>query len=858
MRWIAHLLIAALVAGLPLAGLAQGDAAQPAPAQQAESGTGFALPADGGAESPDLMLGRWDAEAALIEQVLADHDLNWAEIEGMRVALDAQRGAVPKIVAEVETRLKPLRDQRKALGDPPEDGSAEAHEIVAERARLAERIAAIEALELRATQADARAAALLAELSDLRRELFTRQFMTRGPSIFGAGAAGQALASVTKVAAEIRAETSERIAGAVLDARFLVRMLLTLLLIAGALFLVLRVKRAALRRLMPVAGAPSRAGALAGLSVTLVRLLMSGTALAMTAFALWNSGFLGPRGELLLGGIAQTVMAVIAAYALGGAYYAPHIPQYRLSRLGDEDAIAASRWLMALAAVMGLDLAFVVNGHQLGLSLAALDFLNTALICGGAVALWAFAGYLRIAPPEPAPKAAEEDPDVPAEEVPERAIGPTLSSAAAIIARAVAVVSPALSLMGFFVAAHFVFYPMVQSGAVIGACVLLFSRVQDMIDRLSQPDEAAAGEGAETAPSRIQLIPVLVGFLLICAATPVLALIWGADLTDLSSAWRLVAEGFEVGEITISPVDFFWFLLVFSVGYVVTRLVQGVLSRSVLPVTGLDAGGRAAVRAGVGYVGVTLAALAAISATGLDLSNLAIVAGALSVGIGFGLQNIVNNFVSGIILLIERPIKAGDWVELGSGTGYVKRINVRSTEIQTFDRASLIVPNSELISGPVTNWTHTDLNGRIIVPVGVAYSADPRQVETILTEIAKAHPQLLRRPAPYVLFRRFGADALEFEIRGVLRDVNWILNVTSDINFEISRRFAQAGIEVPFAQRDLHLRNAGELGRSIASAIRGEDGDPPPAAGGDTAEPAPRRRRRRNTEAAGNDSDGDT
>jgi small-conductance mechanosensitive channel len=262
-----------------------------------------------------------------------------------------------------------------------------------------------------------------------------------------------------------------------------------------------------------------------------------------------------------------------------------------------------------------------------------------------------------------------------------------------------------------------------------------------------------------------------------------------------------------------------------------TRFLQRILSRSVLPVTGLDAGGQAAVRAGVGYVGITLAAVVAISATGLDLSNLAIVAGALSVGIGFGLQNVVNNFISGIILLVERPIKVGDWVELGSGMGYVKRINVRSTEVQTFDRASLIVPNSELISGPVTNWTHTDMQGRLIVPVGVAYGTDTRKVEAILLEIARAHTMLLRRPEPYILFRRFGADSLDFEIRGVLRDVNWIFRVVSDMNHEIARRFTEEGIEIPFAQRDLHLRNADEVGRSISDALR--SGRPPEAPGGD-------------------------
>ncbi len=304
--------------------------------------------------------------------------------------------------------------------------------------------------------------------------------------------------------------------------------------------------------------------------------------------------------------------------------------------------------------------------------------------------------------------------------------------------------------------------------------------------------------------------------------------IWGFSEQTEADAVRYFTEGFEVAGLTFVPSQLLWAIFILSLLLTLTRWFKGRLERKWLAKTRMDRGAKEALVTTSGYVGVTIAILVALSVAGIQFTNLAIIAGALSVGIGFGLQNVVNNFVSGLIMLGERPVKTGDWIVVGGTEGYVKKISIRSTTIQTRDLADVIVPNSELISGQVTNWMLRDLWGRVRVPIGVAYGSDTAKVRDILLEIANNHPEVIkgspRVSDPHVLFVAFADSSLNFELRCYIRDIDKRFRITSDINFAIDAAFREHGITIPFPQRDLNFQGALQV-EQVPKKTQGQTGE---------------------------------
>ena len=736
-------------------------------------------------------------------------------------------------------RLETVAAQIAALG-AANDGQTLAPSIEARFEALAALQARLSAPATLAAERYAHADGLISELDALSRNRHTRELLKRGTSPLAPANWSPAIATLYERVSAVWAELSATIASP--ERRAALPPLLpaaSLAFLVGFIFL-LRGKRwfAALGRSLP-ADAPGLPRLWRAL-VSLGQVLLPVIGLAALAWGLTATGLFGFRARELIQLLPYAGLYPILAHWLAERVFsAPNAPlmdaDANPAPLSDETGITTAQFVHTAGGPLRLDAKHLGRTQrlvvQVGWLISALTLAGGLLASGDtspeieavllfpiqvmiALALYRF-GQIMIQQ-----AGAFDRPGGIAAPV-SAATGQPISywrglmrlSGRAIMTAALS--GLVLGALGYGAAESALIVPMVKTLALIGVAMVmqrLFFELATLVTgasvaKISGPVLPGSVNSTPQPKGRNALIPVLIGFIPYLVALPILALTWGARVEDLGEIWTRFNEGYSWGDTKISPNDFLALVLIFVAGYGITRLVQGALRATILPNTQLDIGARNAIVAGTGYFGIFLAAMLAIVGAGVDLSSLAIVAGALSVGIGFGLQNIVSNFVSGIILLIERPISEGDWIEAGGQMGIVRSISVRSTRIETFDRTDVIVPNADLVTGQVTNWTRGNSVGRIIVTIGVAYGNDTARIQGILQEIAEANPMVLLAPPPSVLFMAFGADSLDFEMRLILRDINNSLTVRSEINHAIAARFAKEGIEIPFAQRDVWLRN---------------------------------------------------
>ncbi len=732
----------------------------------------------------------WLALADRSEKIIDAGQASDKALSDLRSEIVDYRESFVKARSQNNDRIATLESQLAALGPVPENGE-EPTEVSNLRAELTQQLDSLKVPGIIAEEAYNRANGLVSEIDRLVRQRRARQITSRGASPLNPTLWPEAFAELGKVGSGIMAETrSIRASEGGLDKLQQHFLWIAGLLLVGLLLVARgRIWAARFGDYLRAHGGSGRGVWSFVVSLTRMIVPLAGVSAVCVAAAL--TGLFGTKGMSVLLAIPLWSAQLLYFKWLSDQLFGGH------SRLDFLHVPENRRREARLLAVM-LSVTLILHG-ALSMFEQSQD-ISTAMhsVLVFPLVLLASAILLRLQRVALQP-ARSDDPEN------ETDHGAGVSGLINLVRRGLvllAIASPLIAALGYVNAAEALVFPAISTLSLMSLVLVLQRFFGDIY-------AWASGQG-ETAQD--SLFTVLIGFVLALLSLPVLALIWGARTSDLTELWTRFLDGFQIGETRISPVDFLTVLVIFAIGYGITRLVQGTLRVNLLPKTRIDPGTQNAIVSGIGYVGIFLAALIAVAGAGIDLSSLALVASALTVGIGFGLQTIVSNFVSGIILLIERPISKGDWIEVGGQMGYVRDISVRSTRIETFDRSDVIVPNSDLISGTVTNYTHGKTIGRVIVPVGVAYGTDTRQVEKILQEIANAHPMVLSNPAPTVIFQGFGADSLDFEIRAILRDVNWVLSVKSDMNHEIARRFTEAGIEIPFAQRDVWLRNPEALG----------------------------------------------
>lgn len=727
------------------------------------------------------------------EKILTGPRVGSGDLTRARDGIEAVADKIRHVIDITTPRLEAARERLTQLGPKPKEGE-EGEDVARERLEREHAVAEIDETQRLAKSLLVQSDQIVDQVSNRRRAAFTRGLFERSTALVSPDLWMRAAADIPR---DLRALQSAVEDTAALFARNGTIGNLLLLGIAFGISIALYFGR---RNIAPRLGRrdakavdPSqRRKLLAAWRVFLLGTIPAFIGSYAVYYALDATDLLPlrllPAAGAILGGLAF----IAFVEALADALLSPDKPSWRVATMSDAAAARVTRLAVGIAIV--ITVVKSIEALNSGISAALPISIATRGIGALATALILAIGLHRFAD-----SAEQEEACFGPYVAPEATTG--IGGPARLLGWAAAVVIAIAPIVGYVAFAAFVIDQLVWTAGLFVLLFLLISSADTFIGgTLGDDTKIATALQANTGLRKrsINQIAVLATGLARVVLVLVAALLalapWGLDSTDVFSSVRSAFFGFKVGDVTISLSTIVLAIGLLLLGMAVTRAIQRWLEQTYLPATDLDAGLRNSISTIAGYIGFLLTLALAFSYLGLSLEKLTIVAGALSVGIGFGLQSIVNNFVSGLLLLWERPIRVGDQVLIGDSEGIVKRISVRSTEIQTFDRSAVIVPNSNLISGIVKNRVRGDRTGRVSITVSVLRNQDPVHAAELLMRCGQAQPDVLKEPPPRVVFRKIGDPFLEFELIVMIVDVSLGLKVQNDLNLTVFQTLSQAGM----------------------------------------------------------------
>jgi potassium-dependent mechanosensitive channel len=762
----------------------------------------------------------WQRELDQIQTELGRPRLRYSELNAFRDRLQQVRSQVDDTWDRLQPRLKADKAQVNLLGPAPAAGQPpEPEQVALARAESNYHLSLLSGGKAAVDSTNLRIENLLNAIQDIRRKNFTSILFQPIPGVY----AYETWAKLPKYVPSAPRKVRDLITDWWRDVRdpgdigyVVIEALLLSLLLGFASWRGIR----RLRRWEGTTEPPFWRRASSAAGVVFFRALPIVAPITFVYGMLANTQDLPEPVDWLFYSIAQSIVIVVTVGALASAVFAPRAPQWRLVATSDAGAVRLCGLVILLALIYSVTALLYLTTRLIQAPFAltiAVALPSSLLIAGLVVAL--------LRTPFGATK----------ETAPLRVFKLIRMVVWAIVGAIVV-----CAVAGYLPLARFLSQQLIVTGSILALVYLLVLWVDGFAQGLSDDGTIVGGwlkESARLERARREHLGLPISLFLKFAAlvmsVPLIMLQWGYSWPDIQEWYRQLFFGLHIGNTEVTIGALLASILVFGIGYAAARLFQGWLDARVLLPAGISGGVRNSIRTGIGYTGIVIAALAALSYAGFNLSSIAIIAGALSVGIGFGLQNLVNNFISGLILLVERPISVGDLVVVGGEEGCVRKISVRSTELETFDGANVLIPNSYFISEKVKNWTFRNKVRRVAIPIGVAYGSDPRQVQAVLLTVAGGNPEVLKTPEPVVTLDEFSPASINFTLYTFVGDINKAGSVRTQLSMAVLDAFAEAGIEIPYGQTDVAVRKMDWL-RDIIGEFTSLPGERRPGSGGRT------------------------